>query len=120
MRNYANGSPESQWDSLRSRHSGGDAQINSILASASAFADSCEDMNFTPPYLRTIQAQTLIVQGDRDPFYPVEISVEMAKAIPQSSLGVVPNGGRVPLIGSRWNEFLNAAAAVLLESRKPT
>jgi pimeloyl-ACP methyl ester carboxylesterase len=115
MRNYANGLPESQREFLRLRHPGGDAQINSILASTSAFANSYEDMNFTPPYLSTIQARTLIVQGDRDPLYPVEISVEMAKAIPQSSLWVVPNGGHVPLIGGRWNEFLHTAAAFLLE-----
>lgn len=115
MRIYANDLPESQREFLRLRHPGGDTQINSILASTSAFADSYEDMNFTPPYLSTIQARTLIVQGDRDPLYPVEISVEMAKAIPQSSLWVLPNGGHVPVIGGRWNEFLNTAAAFLRE-----
>lgn len=41
------------------------------------------------------QARTLIVQGDRDPLYPVELSVEMAKAIPQSSLWILPNSGHV-------------------------
>jgi pimeloyl-ACP methyl ester carboxylesterase len=115
MRNYANSLPESQWEFLRLRHPGGDTQINSILASTGAFADSYGDMNFTPPYLSTILARTLIVQGDHDPLYPVEISVEMAKAIPQSSLWIVPNGGHVPIIGSRWNEFLSTAAAFLLE-----
>jgi len=30
-------------------------------------------MNFIPPYLSVIQARTLIVQGDRDPRYPVEL-----------------------------------------------
>jgi pimeloyl-ACP methyl ester carboxylesterase len=72
-------------------------------------------MNFTPPYLSTIGARTLIVQGDRDPLYPVELAVEMAKAIPQSSLWVVPNGGHVPLTGERWNELLRTAAAFLRE-----
>ena len=115
MRNYANSLPESQREFLRLRHPGGDTQINSILASTSTFADSYDDMNFTPPYLSTIQARTLIVQGDLDPLYPVEISVEMAKAIPQSSLWIVPNGGHVPVMGSRWNEFLNMAAAFLRE-----
>ena len=71
---------------MRRRHPGGEAQVNAILASTKAFADSYDDMNFTPPYLSTIAARTLIVQGDRDLLYPVEISVEMAKAIPQSSL----------------------------------
>jgi pimeloyl-ACP methyl ester carboxylesterase len=70
-------------------------------------------MNFTPPYLSTIQARTLIVQGDRDPLYPVEISVEMAKAIPRSSLWIVPNGGHGPIGGERWPEFTKTAAAFL-------
>jgi pimeloyl-ACP methyl ester carboxylesterase len=72
-------------------------------------------MNFIPPYLSTIKARTLIVQGDRDPLYPVEISVAMAKVIPQSSLWVIPNGGHVPFTGSNGNEFLHTAAAFLRE-----
>jgi pimeloyl-ACP methyl ester carboxylesterase len=93
MRQYPDSLPESQWEILRRSHPGGDAQIKALLESTKAFADSYDDMNFTPPFLSTIQARTLIVQGDRDPFYPVEISVEMARAIPRSSLWIVPNGG---------------------------
>jgi pimeloyl-ACP methyl ester carboxylesterase len=98
---------------LESRHPGGDPQIDAILASTKAFAESYDDMNFTPPYLSTIQARTLIVQGDRDPLYPVEISVEMAKAIPHSSLWIVPNGGHGPVFGERWPEFLKTASDFL-------
>jgi hypothetical protein len=58
-------------------------------------------MNFTPAYLATIQARTLIVQGDRDPFYPVEISVEMARGIPHSSLWIIPNSGHAPVFGGQ-------------------
>ncbi len=71
-------------------------------------------MNFTPPYLSAIQARTLIAQGDRDRFYPVEISLEMARAIPQSSLWIVPNGDHVPIGGERWPEFVKAAGVFLL------
>jgi pimeloyl-ACP methyl ester carboxylesterase len=49
-------------------------------------------MNFTPPYLSTITARTLIVHGDRDRFFPVSIPVEMYRAIPDSYLWVIPNG----------------------------
>jgi len=115
MRQYADSLPEAQWEILRRRHPGGDAQIQAILASTRSFADSYDDMNFTPPYLSTIQARTLIVQGDRDPLYPVELSVEMAKAIPQSSLWILPNSGHGPVIGERWPEFLQTAAAFLRE-----
>jgi pimeloyl-ACP methyl ester carboxylesterase len=113
MREYADNLPAAQREYLGRSHPGGDAQVNAILASTKAFADSHDDMNFTPPYLATIQARTLIVQGDRDPLYPVELSVEMAKAIPGSSLWIVPNGGHGPVIGERWNEFLQTAAAFL-------
>lgn len=115
MRQYPDSLPEAEWENLRRRHPGGDAQIQALLASAKAFADSYDDMNFTPPYLSTIQARTLIVQGDRDPFYPVEISVEMARAIPRSSLWIVPGSGHGPVFGERWNEFLKTAARFLRE-----
>ena len=115
MRRYAETLPQQEWDQLRQRHPGGDAQIEAILDSSTAFADSYDDMNFTPPYLAAIQARALIVQGDRDPLYPVEISVEMAKAIPGSSLWIIPNAGHGPVIGERWSEFLKAAASFLRE-----
>ena len=92
---------------------GGDAQIEALIASTTAFADSYDDMNLTPPHLATIQARTLIVQGDRDPLYPVDLSFDMAKAIPHSSLWIVPNSGHGPVLGERWPEFLKTAAAFL-------
>jgi pimeloyl-ACP methyl ester carboxylesterase len=70
-------------------------------------------MDFTPPQLARIQARTLIVQGDRDPLYPVELSVEMANAIPNSSLWIIPNSGHGPIFGERWPEFLTAASVFL-------
>jgi pimeloyl-ACP methyl ester carboxylesterase len=113
MRQYPDSLPEQQWEFLRRSHPGGDAQIQALLASTRAFADSHDDLSFTPPHLSTIRARTLIVQGDRDPLYPVDMSVEMAKAIPQSSLWIVPNSGHGPVIGERWPEFLRTAGAFL-------
>ena len=113
MRQYRDRLPPEHWEVLRRRHPAGDTQIESLLASTTAFADSYDDMNFTPPYLSTIQARTLIVQGDRDPLYPVELSVEMAKAIPRSSLWIVPDAGHGPVLGARWPEFLKTAAEFL-------
>ena len=113
MRQYGTNLPEAEWQRLRRSHHGGDPQIKALLASAVSFADSYDDLNFTPPLLSTIRAITLIIQGDRDPLYPVEISVEMAKAIPNSALWIVPNAGHGPVIGERWLEFVNSAAAYL-------
>jgi len=115
MRQYADTLPESQWEVLRLIHPGGDPQIKALLASTQAFADSNDDMNFTPAKLSTIQARTLIVQGDRDPLYPIELSVEMATAIPRSSLWIIADAGHGPIIGDRWPEFQKTAAAFLEE-----
>ena len=109
MRRYPETLSPQDWELLRRRHPGGDPQIQALMASVRSFADSYDDLNFTPPYLSTIQARTLIVQGDRDPLYPVEISVEMARAIPRSSLWIVPNGGHGPISGDRWPGFVKTS-----------
>jgi len=113
MRRYPDSLSDQDWEIMRRRHPGGDTQIRTLMESVRAFADSYDDLNFTPPLLSTIQARTLIVQGDRDPLYPVEISVEMARAIPRSSLWIVPGGGHGPIGGERWPEFLKTALAFL-------
>ena len=95
---------------LRQRHPGGEEQIRALFSQGRAFAEHYDDMNFTPPYLSTITARTLIIYGDRDPFYPVSIALEMYTAIPHSYLWVVPNGGHVP----RLNEpFIQAVSPFL-------
>jgi pimeloyl-ACP methyl ester carboxylesterase len=115
MSQYADNLPEQQWEFLRRRHPGGDAQIRALLESTASFATSYDDMSFTPPHLSTIRARTLIVQGDRDPLYPVELSLEMARAIPQSRLWILPNAGHGPVVGEKWSEFQITAAAFLRE-----
>src|SRR5207302_5765764 len=113
MRQYRASVTEQHREYLRLRHPGGDAQIDALLDSVESFADSYDDLSFTPPHLSTIKARTLIVQGDRDPLYPVGISVEMAQAIPQSSLWIVPGAGHGPVLGEHWPKFLKTAAAFL-------
>jgi pimeloyl-ACP methyl ester carboxylesterase len=71
----------------------GEAQVRQLEAQFSGFKDSYNDMNFTPPLLATIQARTLIVHGDRDPFFPVAIPIELYQAIPRAQLWIVPNTG---------------------------
>ena len=100
MSQYPDSLPEEQREFLRRRHSGGDPQVRAILESTRSFATSYDDMNF-------------IVQGDRDPLYPVELSVEMAKAIPQSQLWILPNAGHGPVFGEKWPDFQKTAVAFL-------
>lgn len=105
--------PETERAIQRERHSGGDAQIQSLFAIARGFKDSYTDMNFTPPYLATIRARTLIVHGDRDPLYPVELALQMYRAIPNSQLWVVPGGGHGPIFGAEAPAFRATALAFL-------
>jgi pimeloyl-ACP methyl ester carboxylesterase len=77
----------------REHHRYGDDQIRELYSIFYGFKDSYDDMNFTAPYLSTISANTLIVHGDRDVFFPVSIPVEMYRSIPNSYLWIIPNGG---------------------------
>jgi len=114
MRNYTPDLlPEEDREKLRCRHPGGAAQIETLFAQARAFAESYDDLNFTPQDLAKIRARTLIVQGDCDPLYPAQISVDLAAAIPGSSLWIVPGGGHGLIGGERWPEFTRTAAAFL-------
>lgn len=72
-------------------------------------ADSYDDMNFTPPSLSRISAPTLIVYGDRDFLYPVEMGVEIYRAIQRSALWVVPNGGHGPIFFDAAAQFASMA-----------
>lgn len=83
----------------RQVHKRGDDQIRDLQRMFHAFKDNYDDMNFTGPYLSTITARTLIVHGDRDEFFPVEIPLEMYRNIPNSALWIVPRGGHVPIYG---------------------
>jgi pimeloyl-ACP methyl ester carboxylesterase len=104
---------ESDWMEMRGRHHHGDDQIRALWRHARAFADDREDMNFTAVTLSAITARTLIVHGDRDPLYPVELAVELFRSIPNASLSVVPNGGHGPIFGEQAAPFVQTATAFL-------
>src|SRR5207248_8138558 len=57
---------EVEMERMRKRHKRGEPQIRELFDMARGLADSYDDVNFTPPYLSTIAAETLIVFGDRD------------------------------------------------------
>ncbi|MGC4065096.1 MAG: alpha/beta hydrolase [Polyangiaceae bacterium] len=75
----------------------GDAQIHQLIAQFNAFHDNYNDMNFTERELSTITTRTLIVHGDRDRFFPIEIPVSIHKAIPNSALWIIAGGDHVPI-----------------------
>jgi pimeloyl-ACP methyl ester carboxylesterase len=104
---------EGRMEYMRRTHKHGEAQIRELLREFNAFKDSYDDMNFTPPFLSTIQARTMIVHGDRDKFFPVKIPLQMYESIPNSFLWIVPNGGHGP-VGGPWREVFGRTALEFL------
>ena len=97
---------------MRDRHHR-DGQLERVFAHARSFADSYDDVNFTPPLLSTITAETLVVFGDNDPLYPVSLAFELRAAIPRSALWVVPRAGHSPVFGSNAQAFADTALRFL-------
>ena len=75
---------------------------------AHQMAGDRDDMNFTAGTLAAITARTLIVHGDRDPLYPVELAIELYRGIPAAALWVVPQGGHGPIFGEQAPPFVEA------------
>jgi pimeloyl-ACP methyl ester carboxylesterase len=78
----------------------GDEQIRQLIAQFNALHNNYDDMNFTAQCLSTITARTLVVHGDRDPFFPVEIPVSIYHSIPDAALWIIPGGDHVPIYDS--------------------
>lgn len=83
---------------LRASHTRGDTQIQTLIDNFRAFADNHDDMAFTPAKLSVITARTLIVHGDRDEFFPIDIPVDLYRAIPKAALWILPNAGHGGLL----------------------
>jgi pimeloyl-ACP methyl ester carboxylesterase len=103
--------PASEWDTMRKCHKLGDHQIRALWEWQRGMKESYDDMNFTPESLGKIQGATLIVYGDRDFLYPIEMAVEMYRVIPRSALWVVPNGGHGPVFADSTPQFVKTTLA---------
>ena len=91
------------WQSCAVR---GETQMRGLVDRfRSLFGDNTDDVNFSAARLSTIRARTLIVHGDRDRLFPVEIPIEMYRGIPNSELWIVPGGDHSPILGDRKPEF---------------
>ena len=76
-------------------HPGGQKQVDYLFGQFLGLADNQERV--PAEVLRTIQTRTLIIWGDRDPYFPLEIPLELYRALPQAALWVVPEQGHSPL-----------------------
>lgn len=75
----------------------GTEQIQQLIAQFNALHDDHDDMNFTAQDLSAITARTLLVHGDRDRFFPVEVPLGLYRSIPDAALWIVPGGDHVPI-----------------------
>jgi len=92
--------PKPVQDMYRECAKRGDKQIYQLIAQFNALHENYDDMNFTAQTLSTITARTLIVHGDRDNFFPVEIPVGLYRSIPDAALWIIPGGNHVPIYES--------------------
>jgi pimeloyl-ACP methyl ester carboxylesterase len=115
----ADNQPPQEWETMRKHHKLGDEQIVALWEWTRGMKDSHDDMNFTPPALSRITAPTLIIYGDRDPLYPVEMAVGLYRAIPRSALWVVPNGGHGPVFFDAADRFAQTVLAFFRSSASP-
>jgi len=104
---------DDQWREMRERHRQGDEQIRALWRAAHAFSVQTDDQAFTPPQLAAIRARTLIVTGDRDPLYPLELFLEQYRAIPNAALYVIPNGGHDAIFRAARPDFVRTTLAFL-------
>lgn len=109
----ASGQPPEAWESMRKCHKFGDGQIIALWDWTRELKDSYDDMNFTPASLSQIRAPALVVYGDRDPLYPVEMAIEMYRAMPRASLWVMPKAGHGAVFFDAASQFAQTALAFL-------
>jgi pimeloyl-ACP methyl ester carboxylesterase len=91
----------------------GRMQVDELTRQFGGFKDSFKDVNFKPADLKKIKAETLIVHGDRDDFFPVAIPVAMYGSIPKSQLWIVPRGDHSPTAGAPQDIFTQTVKAFL-------
>ncbi len=93
----------------------GQAQVDHLLQQFNGFQHNDDDIRLSMEELAAIRARTLIVHGDRDAFFAVEIPVRMYEAIPDSQLWIVPGGDHVPIFDHNARAFEEIALRFLAD-----
>jgi pimeloyl-ACP methyl ester carboxylesterase len=88
-------------------HPGGEAQVRRLITSFHHLEENVKEIAVLPEALSTIEARTLIVLGDRDPLFGVDLALEMYQAIPSAALWIVPMEGHWAI----WPDWGGSAEA---------
>lgn len=83
------------------RHPGGEVQVRQILAQLRAVGSVPEDVEITTQRLSTIRTPILVLAGDRDELYPLEVTYELYRSLPVAQFWVVPGQGH-NLLWAEW------------------
>jgi pimeloyl-ACP methyl ester carboxylesterase len=80
---------------MRARHTAlGSEHWRTVVAAWLALADHGHAEDFPEPgNLHRIRAPTLVVHGDRDRYFPVEVPVELYRLLPDAELCLLPRTG---------------------------
>ena len=113
---------EDTWEALpgeskewyRHMHPGGQPQAEFIYKQYNGLAESHEDIPVE--VLKTLPMRTLLVWGDRDPYFPLELPMEMYHALPHAALWVIPGQEHTPL----WVDMGGSVEAARLFTRMTT
>ena len=84
-------------DGFRACAARGEAQAAELAVQFGRFADAGGPDPLAPSDLSGVSAPTLLVQGDRDVFFPVEQTIGLYRSLPDARLWVVPGGDHVPI-----------------------
>lgn len=104
----------------RHGHIGGVDQVRRLFQAFHSVHADYEFLNFTPPLLSRITTPTLIVQGDRDVFFPMEVALEMYRSIPNAYLWVLPGEGHESFLNSeRWLARLEETLTAFVHGEVP-
>jgi len=82
-------------------HRNGPQQFSDLITQFRGLADDFVAYDLTPEHLSKVTIPTMVVMGDKDPFYPMDFVTEFYLALPNSALWVVPGQGHFPV----WPEF---------------
>lgn len=95
----------------------GQGQVDRLMQRFHDLKDNHEDIRLSREELATIRTRTLIVHGDRDEFFPVDIPAQMYTALPDAQLWIVPHGGHVPIFDHNARAFEETVLRFLAEPR---
>jgi len=96
----------------------GNEQIHQLITQFNALAENYDDMNFTLQSLSGITARTLVIHGDRDNFFPIDIPETISRSIPGASLWIISGGDHVPVYDSKLPFISTALQFLQAQHRK--